>query len=42
MERLAISSRKLELPREHFIQMGTIKDRKNVDLKEAEDITKEW
>ena len=36
MERLAISSRKLEIPREHFMQTGTIKDRKGMDLTEAE------
>ena len=36
-----ISSRKLEIPKEHFIQkMGTIKDRNGMDLTEAEDIKK--
>ena len=42
-ERLEISSRKLEIPREHFIaKMGTIKDRNGMDLTEAEDIKKRW
>ena len=42
-ERLEISSRKLEIPREHFMQkMGTIKDRNGLDLTEAEDIKKRW
>ena len=41
-ERLKISSRKLEIPREHFhAKMGTIKDRNGMDIKEAEDI-KRW
>ena len=39
-ERLAISSRKLEILREHF--MGTIKDRNVMDPTEAEDIKKRW
>jgi len=39
-EKQEISSRKLEIPREHFIQRGTIKDRKDMDLTEAEDIKK--
>ena len=39
-ERLEISSRKLEIPREHFMQMGSIKDRNGMDLTEAEDIKK--
>ena len=38
-ERLEISSRKLEIPREHFMQ---IKDRNRMDLTEAEDIKKRW
>ena len=43
MERLEISSRKLEIPREHFMQkMGLIKDRNGMDLTEAEDIKKRW
>ena len=41
-ERLEISSRKLEIPREHFMQMGTIKGRNGMDLTEAEDIKKRW
>ena len=40
-ERLEIFSRKLEIPRENFRQMGTIKDRNGMDLTEAEDI-KRW
>ena len=37
-ERLEISSRKLELPREHFYaKMGLIKDRNGMDLTEAEE-----
>ena len=39
-ERLEISSRKLEIPWEHF--MGLIKDRNGMDLTEAEDIKKRW
>ena len=40
-ERLEISSRKLEIPREHFMQrLGTKKDRNGMDLTEAEDIKK--
>ena len=40
-ERLEFSSRKLEIPREHFIaKMGTIKDRNGMDL--AEVIKKRW
>ena len=41
MERLVIS-KKLEIPREHFMQRGTIKDRNGMDLTEAEDIKKRW
>ena len=42
-ERLKISLRKSETPREHFMKkMGTIKDRNGVDLTEAEDIKKRW
>ena len=40
-ERLAISSRKLKIPREH-LKMGSIKDRNGMDLTEAEDIKKSW
>ena len=40
-ERLEISSRKLEIPREHFdAKMSTIKDRGAMGLTEAEDIKK--
>ena len=39
-ERLEISSRKLELPREQHSKMGTVKDRKDMDLTETEDIKK--
>ena len=35
-ERLEISSRKLEIPKEHFIKIGSIKDRNGMDLTEAE------
>ena len=42
-ERLKISTRKLEIPREIFhAKMGTIKDRNCMDLTEAEDIKKRW
>ena len=41
-KRLEISSRKLELPREHFMKIGTIKDKNHMDLTETEDITKTW
>ena len=42
-ERLEISSRKLEIPREHFMQKwGLIKDRNGMDLTEAEDVKKRW
>ena len=38
-----MSSRKLEIPREHFnAKMGSIKDRNGIDLREAEDIKKRW
>ena len=40
-ERLEISSRKLEIPTEHFMQDGHNKGRNGLDLKEAEDI-KRW
>ena len=41
--RLEISSRKLEIPREHFMQRwAPIKDRNGMDLTEAEDIKKRW
>ena len=42
-ERLEISSRKLEIPREHFMQRWTQYKRRNgMDLTEAEDIKKRW
>ena len=40
-ERLEISSRRLETPREHFID-GTAKDRNGVDLTEAKGVKKRW
>ena len=40
-ERLEISSRKLEIPREHFM-LGLIKDRNGMDVTEVEDIKKGW
>ena len=40
-ERLEISSRKLEIPREHF-KIGSIKDRYTMDLREEKDIEKRW
>ena len=41
--KLKISSRKLEIPWEYFMQkMGSIKDRNCMDLTEAEDIKKRW
>ena len=40
-ERLEISSRKLEIPTFHG-KMGSIKDRNDLDLIEAEDIKKRW
>ena len=39
-ERLKISSRKLEMPREQFMQRWTIKDSNSMDLTETEDIKK--
>ena len=42
-EKLEISSRKLEVSREHFMQrLGSVKDRNGMDLTEAEDIKKRW
>ena len=40
--RLDISSRKLEIPREHFMLIGTIQARKGMELTEAEEIKKRW
>ena len=42
IERLAISSRKLEIPREHFMQRWAQKGINGMDLVEAEDIKKRW
>ena len=39
-ERLEISSRKLEIAREHFMQRWAQKDRNTMDITEAEDIKK--
>ena len=39
---IKISSRKLQIPRENFMQIGTIKDRNGMDLTEAEVIKKRW
>ena len=42
-ERLDISSRKSEIPREQFhAKMGSIKDTNGMDLREAEDIKQRW
>ena len=42
-ERLEISLRNLEIPREIFhAKMGSIKDRNGMDLTEAEYIKKRW
>ena len=41
-ERLEIASRKLEIPRERFMQKWAQKDRNGMDLTEAEDIKKRW
>ena len=42
-ERLEISSSKLEISREHFMQgWAMIKDRNSKDLTEAEEIKKRW
>ena len=37
-----MSLRKLEIPKERFMQRGTVKDRNCMDLTEAEDIKKRW
>ena len=39
-KRLEISSRKLEIPREHYIKIGTIKDKNDKELMEEEEIKK--
>ena len=41
-ERLEMSSRKLEIPKEFHAKMGSVKDRNSMDLTEAEDIKKRW
>ena len=42
-ERIEISSRRLEIPREHFMQRwAQIKDKNGIDLTETEDIKKRW
>ena len=41
-ENLEISSRKLEIPKEHFMKSWAQKDRNGMDLTEAEDIKKRW
>ena len=41
-ERLAISSRKLEIPREYFMQRCARKDKNSMDPTEAEDIKNRW
>ena len=41
-ERLEISSRKLDTKGTFHAKMGTIKDRKSMDLTEAADIKKRW
>ena len=42
-ERLEISSRKLEIPKEHFMQRWVrLKDRNGMDLTEAENIKRRW
>lgn len=38
--RLEIFSRKLDIPREHFMQRGTIKGKNVMDLTKAKDIKK--
>ena len=41
-ERLEISARKLEIPRENFMQICAPEDRNGMDLREAEDIKKRF
>ena len=41
-ERLEISSRKLEIPKEFHVNMGSVKDRNGMGLTEAENIKKRW
>ena len=42
LQSLEISKRKLEIPREHFMQRWAQKNRNGRDLTEAEDIKKKW
>ena len=42
MERLGISSRKLDIKGTFHAKMGSVKDRNRMDLTEAEDIKKRW
>ena len=41
-ERLEVSSRKSEIPREHFMQTGMINNRNGKDLSEAEETKMKW
>ena len=41
-ERLEISSRKLKITREHFMQRWAEIDRNGMDLTEKEDIKRRW
>ena len=42
LEKKEICSIKLEISRNIYAKMGTIKDRNGMDLTEAEDIKKRW
>ena len=42
MGKIEISSRKLEIPREYFIQRWAQKGINGMDIKEAENIKKRW
>ena len=42
LERLEISSRKLEIPREYFIQRWAQKERSGMDLRQAGEIKKRY
>ena len=41
-ERLEVFSRKLEIPREHFMERWAIKDRNGMNLTQAIDIKRRW
>ena len=41
-EKLIFSSRKLEIPREFYAMMGTIKDTNDMDPAGVDDIKKSW